>query len=239
MKKITLLTVLLIASSVAFAANSLPITGTFNNAIPEGWTYITNNATYPDPSFYSSGGFKMNFENQGIASPVFNSEAKIEVNMVLGALNSNTKTSSASEDVFTIEALNAASEVVATGTLKTVAVGDNKVTISGTGIVKVVAKMTGYYYDGTKRYNLDLREVIINSITSGVNNPSEDALQAFVSGKNLMIQNAVAGSKVEIYSALGSKVQTSTLEDGKVSLDNLSKGLYVVRIGKKAQKFML
>ncbi len=74
---------------------------------------------------------------------------------------------------------------------------------------------------------------------SGVNNTSEDALQAFVSGKNLMIKNAVEGSKVEIYSALGSKVQTSTLEDGKVSLDNLSKGLYVVRIGKKAQKFML
>ena len=74
---------------------------------------------------------------------------------------------------------------------------------------------------------------------SGVNNTSEDALQAFVSGKNLMIKNAVEGSKVEIYSALGSKVQTSTLEDGKVSLDNLSKGLYIVRIGKKAQKFML
>ena len=71
------------------------------------------------------------------------------------------------------------------------------------------------------------------------NNTSEDALQAFVSGKNLMIKNAVEGSKVEIYSALGSKVLTSTLEDGKVSLDNLSKGLYVVRIGKKAQKFML
>lgn len=239
MKKITLLTVLLIASSVAFAANSLPITGTFNKAIPEGWSYITNNATYPDPSFYSSGGLKMNFENQGIASPVFNSEAKIEVNIVLGALNSNTKTSSASEDVFTIEALNTANEAVATGTLKSVAVGDNKVTITGAGIVKVVAKMTGYYYDGTKRYNLDLREVTISSVLSGVNSPSADALQAFVSGKNLMIKNAVEGSKVEIYSALGSKVLTSTLEDGKVSLDNLSKGLYVVRIGKKAQKFML
>lgn len=76
--------------------------------------------------------------------------------------------------------------------------------------------------------------------TTGTSNPSSsNELSAFVSGKNLMIQNAVEGSKVEIYSALGSKVQTSTLEDGKVSLDNLSKGLYVVRIGKKAQKFML
>ena len=80
---------------------------------------------------------------------------------------------------------------------------------------------------------------LVQKNTTGTSNPTEDALQAFVSGKNLMIQNAVAGSTVEIYSALGSKVQTSTLEDGKVSLDNLSKGLYVVRIGKKAQKFML
>jgi len=82
-------------------------------------------------------------------------------------------------------------------------------------------------------------DIYFGGVITGTSNPTEDALQAFVSGKNLMIQNAVAGSKVEIYSALGSKVLTSTLEDGKVSLDNLSKGLYVVRIGKKAQKFML
>ena len=84
-----------------------------------------------------------------------------------------------------------------------------------------------------------LDDLFFGERITGTSNPTEDALQAFVSGKNLMIQNAVEGSKVEIYSALGSKLQTSTLEDGKVSLDNLSKGLYVVRIGKKAQKFML
>ena len=80
---------------------------------------------------------------------------------------------------------------------------------------------------------------LVQKNSTGTSNPSEDALQAFVSGKNLVIKNAVNGSTVEIFSALGSKVQTSVLEDGRVSLDNLSKGLYVVRIGKKAQKFML
>lgn len=90
----------------------------------------------------------------------------------------------------------------------------------------------------TVGYRLDNFKIAGDKLT-GVNSPSADALQAFVSGKNLMIKNAVEGSTVEIYSALGSKVQASTLEDGKVSLDNLSKGLYVVRIGKKAQKFML
>ena len=92
------------------------------------------------------------------------------------------------------------------------------------------------FYRNTTIY---IDDVSLVTKPTGLNDPNTDALQAFVSGKNLMIKNAGEGSKVEIYSALGSKVLTSTLEDGKVSLDNLSKGLYVVRIGKKAQKFML
>ena len=80
---------------------------------------------------------------------------------------------------------------------------------------------------------------LVQKNTTGTSNPAEDPLQAFVSGKNLVIKNAVNGSTVEIFSALGSKVQTSVLEDGKVSLDNLSKGLYIVRIGKDTKKFML
>ena len=80
---------------------------------------------------------------------------------------------------------------------------------------------------------------LVQKNSTGTSNPSEDALQAFVSGKNLVIKNAVNGSTVEIFSALGSKVQTSVLEDGRVSLDNLSKGLYIVRIGKDTKKFML
>ena len=103
---------------------------------------------------------------------------------------------------------------------------------TGSGTVQLELR----FYKGATIY---VDDITFSKVTTGTSNPTEDALQAFVSGKNLMIKNAVEGSKVEIYSALGSKVQTSTLEDGKVSLDNLSKGLYVVRIGKKAQKFML
>lgn len=75
--------------------------------------------------------------------------------------------------------------------------------------------------------------------TTGFNDLGTDKLQALVSGKNLLIKNVIEGSNVEIYSALGSKVQTSTLENGKVSLSNLAKGMYVVRVGKLTQKFML
>lgn len=74
---------------------------------------------------------------------------------------------------------------------------------------------------------------------TGVNNLNENALKAIVSGKSLLISNIAEGSTIEIYSALGSKVQSSSLENGKVSLNNLSKGMYVVRAGKLTQKFML
>lgn len=76
-------------------------------------------------------------------------------------------------------------------------------------------------------------------VVNGTNNPSSEKLQAFIIGKNLLISNVAEGSTIEIYSALGSKVQTSTLENGKVGLNNLSKGMYVVRAGKLTQKIML
>ncbi len=75
--------------------------------------------------------------------------------------------------------------------------------------------------------------------TSGTSNISENTFKAIVSGKNLNVKNVANGSVVEIFSALGSKVQTSRLENGSVKLNNLSKGLYIVRVGKDAQKIML
>ena len=90
----------------------------------------------------------------------------------------------------------------------------------------------------TVGYRLDNFK-IVGDIISGVNNPSEGAFHAIVSGKNLLVKNVANGSTVEIYSAIGSKVQSSVLENGAVKLNNLSKGMYIVRIGKLTQKFML
>lgn len=74
---------------------------------------------------------------------------------------------------------------------------------------------------------------------SGLDDLSADALQAVVSGKDLLVKNAIDGSTVEIYSAVGSKVQSSVLENGRINLNDLSKGMYVVRVGKLTQKIML
>jgi len=54
-----------------------------------------------------------------------------------------------------------------------------------------------------------------------------------------LVRNVANGSTVEIFSALGAKVQTSELINGSVGINNLSKGLYIVRVGKNVQKIML
>lgn len=75
--------------------------------------------------------------------------------------------------------------------------------------------------------------------TTGLNSPDANSFKAIVSGSDLVIKNVANGSTVEIFSALGNKVQTSVLENGKIELNNLSRGMYVVRVGKSTQKFML
>jgi len=75
--------------------------------------------------------------------------------------------------------------------------------------------------------------------TTGLNNPTVNALNTFVSGKNLFVKNIANGSTVEIFSAIGTRVQTAVLENGKIELNNLQKGMYVVRVGKQTQKIML
>lgn len=75
--------------------------------------------------------------------------------------------------------------------------------------------------------------------TTGLTNPSSQKLEAFVSGKNLMVKNLAEGAKVEIYTVLGSKVQSSVLKGGKVSIESLKSGMYLVRSGKLTQKIML
>jgi len=74
---------------------------------------------------------------------------------------------------------------------------------------------------------------------TGLNTPTASKLEVVVSGKNLLVKNVVEGSTVEIFSAVGSKVQTSAVENGKISIANLKGGMYVVRSGKLTQKIML
>jgi len=74
---------------------------------------------------------------------------------------------------------------------------------------------------------------------TGLSTPSANAFSATVVGKKLLVKNVANGSTVEIFSTLGAKVQSSELVNGSIEMNNLTKGLYIVRVGKNTQKIML
>ena len=77
------------------------------------------------------------------------------------------------------------------------------------------------------------------SVTTGFNPSTKSMLKLVVSGNELLVKNAFNGLELEIFTALGHKIQTSKVENAKISIANLKKGLYIVRTGKIAQKIML
>ena len=143
-------------------------TATINNAIPAGWTYIPNNPSYPDPSFYKDGGLKLNFVDMGVTSPSFTAIDSVNVSVLINALNPNTKTNEADDiHVFTVTGLDSSGNEIssAIGYIDELAKGEtSSVTISGTGICQVKIVMTAYYNDGTACNNASLGGVTISAV---------------------------------------------------------------------------
>ncbi len=79
---------------------------------------------------------------------------------------------------------------------------------------------------------------LVEKITGSTNNTNANTFKAIVSGKNLLLQNVQEGTFVEVFSALGSRVLSSTVANGKIDISTLSKGLYVVRVNSRTQKFL-
>ena len=73
--------------------------------------------------------------------------------------------------------------------------------------------------------------------TTGLSTPSANILDVKVVGNKLTVSNAQS-STVEIFNALGAKVQSVELVNNSAEL-NLTKGLYIVRLGKQTAKIML
>lgn len=80
--------------------------------------------------------------------------------------------------------------------------------------------------------------VALFSNTNNISNPTSANLEVSLKGKMLSVTNTAAIS-VEIFSALGTKVETVQLVNGSADLSHFSKGLYIVRVGKQSAKIML
>lgn len=70
-------------------------------------------------------------------------------------------------------------------------------------------------------------------------NQSAVRISVSASGRLLKISGVDDGTKVEIFSLLGNKVHTAYVSNGELSLPQLNKGIYIVRIEKYCQKIIL
>ncbi|MDD4970444.1 MAG: T9SS type A sorting domain-containing protein [Paludibacter sp.] len=98
-----------------------------------------------------------------------------------------------------------------------------------------------YQANATAAFIVDLipRTLSDFTVSTGFATPKVDALSVSLSGQTLNVKNVTDGSTVDVYSSLGSKVQTSKLENNAIQLNNLSKGMYVVRVGNMTSKIMM
>ncbi len=76
------------------------------------------------------------------------------------------------------------------------------------------------------------------TVISGTYNPTTQSTFAYVSNHELILLNST-DKNIEIYSALGSKVKSAVVENSKVDISDLSKGLYIVRSNNLSQKFII
>lgn len=240
MKKTTLFMAIALFLGVASTSAAELAKCEINKAMPEGWTYVSSDPEkYPNPEFYSDGGLKMRYINQGIESPAFSAASNVNVIINIKALNNNTKQEDPNIDPFTVTGYNEAGEEVSSATLKEVAVGENTVALEGSGIVKVKIIMTDYYSDGSVCKNVSLGGVTVNDEAgSGFESIEANAPSFFVSNGELVVSNVAEGTTVEIYNALGARVQTSVFDGAAINVSDLTKGIYVVRAGKNTQKVM-
>ena len=80
---------------------------------------------------------------------------------------------------------------------------------------------------------------IFGEKVTGLNSLAADKLDVSLVGNKLNVSNVAENSVVEIYSTLGAKVQTSKLVAGSIQLNDLAKGLYVVRVANASTKIKI
>ena len=154
--------------NVDVEAKEVLINAEINGSIPSKLTYITNSDKYPDPDFYTNGGLKMKFVNQGIQTATFAKQSSVKVTFNIKALNENEKSETAGVDALTFYGLNSGGSVVAKATLNSLKVGNNEVVLNGEGIVSVKVVMTDYYSNGSKCCNISVGGLKVESVGAAV-----------------------------------------------------------------------
>ena len=69
-------------------------------------------------------------------------------------------------------------------------------------------------------------------------NPTEAPAAFYVHDGLLTIDGADNGTIVEIYNALGTRMLTTVFDGTSIHVADFTPGMYIVRVGKEAQKVM-
>jgi len=102
---------------------------------------------------------------------------------------------------------------------------------------------------GAGTVQLELRfyskaKIYVDDVYFGLKSTSSASIlkhqqKLYAANKTLYTENFLAGSKVEVFNAVGKKVSQGTLNTSTYSLNGLTKGLYIVKIGNISKKIML
>ena len=92
----------------------------------------------------------------------------------------------------------------------------------------------------TNGYRLDNFTITGEKATNDIGNPSSSVFNPIISGNKLLIAGIPEGSVVVLYNSVGSILQTSVPDNRIITLNgNMTKGVYIVRIGNRSVKVLL
>jgi len=124
--------------------------------------------------------------------------------------------------------------MIGTNTFQTVA----NINIDYADVINLKFEYTALTNPSGIGYRLDNFKITAD-LSTEVSSTKADFLTVSRIGKNLAINNIANGSTVEIYSTVGTRVQSAQLINGSIQLNDFSKGLYIVRVGNQSSKIML
>ena len=109
-----------------------------------------------------------------------------------------------------------------------------------TGSNSITLKFEYTAENNTNGYRLDNFTITGEKTTTDINNPPPSVFNPFISGNKQLIIGSTEGSLVVFYNSFGSILQTAIPANGVVTLNgNITKGVYIVRMGNRSIKVML
>ena len=213
------------------------------------YTYVMSD--YGKPAFTTSDG---NFQTlgkkaDGVTGPSYNGGEK-SLDVRLYAKNTYTITSLKGVKITRIDFVisrtgkyNLTSLESTVGLCKVVGAPDFTASWTGetTEVTFTIGEKAIYGYDGeTAAGQLDFTQLkITTDDASAIKTVKSSALNLFANNGVLTVTGFEDGTMIDIFDLTGSHRLSAPLNNGQIAIEQLNRGLYVVKIGNKVAKIMV